>query len=146
MHVALTFQAHYELLPSETPSRITFTFYPTKGTLAVGKNIKISVTVNSAARGPFEEKFLWMVEDTIENLVLEFKGNIINPAYEVEPKVLDFGLVSYGFNCQMKLIIKSTSPCPLSFTIRLAHAETSYTSLFTTSKNEICIPAKVECK
>jgi hypothetical protein len=57
----------------------------------------IKVRLLSDLLGPFEESFKWTIKGSSMPLVLQFKGNVCGPSFEVDSDVLDFGVVSYGF-------------------------------------------------
>eukprot|EP00967_Tisochrysis_lutea_P034202 scaffold40782_cov21-Tisochrysis_lutea.AAC.1 len=57
----------------------------------------IRVKLLSDLLGPFDEAFTWTIKGSSTPLVLQFKGHVCGPSFEVDTDVIDYGIVSYGF-------------------------------------------------
>ena len=84
-----------------TPSGKKFTFEPIQGHLSGGEIQIIRFKLLSDILGPFSETFDWAIKGSSEPLSLRLKGHVEGPSFEVDCKVLDFGVVSYGFRWGM---------------------------------------------
>lgn len=84
---------------------------------------KIRVTLFCNERGKFEEHFKWLIKDSVNFAPILFRGLIGNPSVIVEPLALDFGLVSYGFDCFREFRITNNSNVPLHFKLTLDELE-----------------------
>ncbi|CAM6101477.1 unnamed protein product [Calypogeia fissa] len=117
-------EAHFELETSRSANEGTiFRFDPENGSIPVGEIQKIRVTLFCNERVKFEEHFKWVIRDSVNFAPILFRGQIGNPSVVVEPLALDFGLVSYGFDCFRELRITNNSNVPLHFKLTLDELE-----------------------
>ena len=85
------------LLDPLTPFGKKFTFEPSFGHLSGGEIQIIRVRLLSDLLGAFSETFEWTIKGSSVPLLLQLKGHVAGPSFEVDTDVLDFGVVSYGF-------------------------------------------------
>jgi hypothetical protein len=117
-------QAIFELEKNRLPGPLTiFKFDPGTGTIPVDGLQKIRVTLFCNERGRFEEHFRWNIKDSVNYAPILFRGVVGNPAIIVEPSALNFGLVSYGFDCFREFRITNNGNIPLHFTLKLDELE-----------------------
>lgn len=57
----------------------------------------IKVKLLSDLLGVFEETFKWSIRGSSTPLLLQLKGRVTGPSFDVDAEVLDYGVVSYGF-------------------------------------------------
>lgn len=84
-------------MPPTSPFGSKFSFEPECGHLSGGEIQIIRVKLMSDLLGSFSEAFEWTIQGSSVPLMLQLKGNVTGPTYEVDTSVLDFGVVSYGF-------------------------------------------------
>jgi hydrocephalus-inducing protein len=89
--------AEYSLLPPTTAMASKFRFEPSQGSLEPMGLQSIKVALLSDLLGGFEESFHWAIRGLLTPLVLQLKGSVVGPAFEVDVAELDFGIVSVGF-------------------------------------------------
>lgn len=117
-------QAFFQLESSRSDNPGTiFRFDPETGSVPVDAIQKIRVTLFCNERGKFEEHFKWLIKDSVNFAPILFRGLIGNPSVIVEPLALDFGLVSYGFDCFREFRITNNSNVPLHFKLTLDELE-----------------------
>ncbi len=84
-------------MPPTSPFGSKFSFEPEGGHLSGGEIQIIRVRLMSDLLGSFSEAFEWTIQGSSVPLMLQLKGNVTGPTYEVDTTTLDFGVVSYGF-------------------------------------------------
>jgi hypothetical protein len=57
----------------------------------------IQVAIFSDVLGPFEESFQWLLKFSSEPVMLNIKGKVVGPHFQLDVDDLQYGIVSYGF-------------------------------------------------
>lgn len=92
----------------------------------MGEFAMIHVSVFLDKRGAFQEAFAYLIDESVNFAPLYFRGDVIDPAIDVEPRKLDFGLVSFGFDCFREFRITNRSHIALSFRLPISELEVTY--------------------
>ncbi|BFI31149.1 hydrocephalus-inducing protein [Marchantia polymorpha subsp. ruderalis] len=120
-------EARFQLQDSKSSKEGTrFRFSPEVGSIAVGEFAMIHVSVFLDKRGAFQEAFAYLIDESVNFAPLYFRGDVIDPAIDVEPRKLDFGLVSFGFDCFREFRITNRSHIALSFRLPISELEVTY--------------------
>ena len=110
---------HFCYEPHNTQN-LRFTFSPTEGEIPVGNEIPISVRFEASEVRQFNEIFHYKLRGVTQNHpYLEFVGKVIGPSFQLFPRHIDFGTVSYGFLHTKTFEIENKSAIPFEFTLRV---------------------------
>lgn len=72
----------------------------------------IKVKLLSDLLGTFDEPFQWSIRGSSVPLLLQLKGRVRGPSFEVDTPTLDYGIVSFGFRCVLSAGFDETSHRP----------------------------------
>ena len=112
-------EAEFRLVPPQSTFGQQFRFEPDSGVLGVGEALPVRVLFESDTLGEFSESFSWEIKGASENLVLDFRGRVVGPTFELDCAELDFGVVSYGFRYSLDFAVTNTSEIPMKFRLRI---------------------------
>ena len=116
-------EAEFRLVPPQSTFGQHFRFEPDSGVLGVGEALPVRVLFESDILGEFSESFSWEIKGASESLVLDFRGRVVGPTFELDCTELDFGVVSYGFRYSLDFTVTNTSEIPMKFRMRIRDGE-----------------------
>ncbi|QDZ25387.1 hypothetical protein HOP50_17g79270 [Chloropicon primus] len=116
-------EAEFCLEPPTTEFGKRFSFEPNNGLLSVNEVRTIKVFLQSDILGEFAESFVWKVMGASENLMLDFRGRVVGPTFDVSSHNIDYGLVAYGFKYIKEFTIHNTSEISMEYMIHITGAE-----------------------
>jgi adenylate kinase family enzyme len=112
-------EARYQLIPPKSLFGSKFSFFPQSGTLAPVQSQKIGIEFLSNVIGQFDEKFVWKVDGRTQDLVLNFRGQVIGPSFQIDVNEIDFGTVSFNFVNTKIIHLTNTCEIPMKFNLRV---------------------------
>ena len=118
-------EAEFCLEPPTTEFGKRFSFEPSSGLLSVNEVRTIKVFLQSDILGEFAESFVWKVMGASENLMLDFRGRVVGPTFEVSSHKIDYGQVAYGFKYTKEFTIHNTSEISMEYMIHSMGEEES---------------------
>lgn len=130
-HVALDMSYEYQIylknsgeiplsfqIKNDRERDLNYSFTPQSGIVNPDENLPITIRVEATKVGQFYEKFEVNIDECpINALQFIISGRVIGPSFEINPKRINFGTVSYGFVYTQMFDIKNTSDIPLDFSI-----------------------------
>lgn len=109
----------FNILPLNTPFGKRFSFSPSTGTLAAGKDQTVEIQFLSNELGAFNETFRCEIAGSLEPISIEFKGRVVGPSFSIDAEELAFGTVAFGFRYQRSFVLRNTSEVPLRYALRV---------------------------
>ena len=110
-------EAEFCLEPPMTEFGKRFNFEPNSGLLSVNEVRTIKVFLQSDILGEFAESFVWKVMGASENLMLDFRGRVVGPTFEVSSHEINYDQVAYGFKYTKEFTIQNTSEISMEYVI-----------------------------
>lgn len=110
-------QIPYEFEIEDYSNRqIGFEFKPDRGTVNVGATVPININVLANRIGLFNEQFtVRIIGAEYVSPKLWVRGRVIGPTFDIVPKSVNFGTVSFGFLYTQTLEITNDSDIPFDF-------------------------------
>ena len=116
-------EAEFALEEPSTEFGKRFKFEPSAGLLTVNEIRTIKVFLQSDILGEFAESFVWKVAGASEDLVLDFRGRVVGPTFQLSCTEIDYGTVSYGFKYMRGFTITNTSEIPMEYIINVVGSD-----------------------
>ncbi|EAY09922.1 hypothetical protein TVAG_481960 [Trichomonas vaginalis G3] len=100
--------------------QIGFEFNPDRGSLNVGQTIPIHINVIANHIGLFNEIFnISIIGAEYMSPSLVIRGRVIGPTFDISPKTINFGTVSFGFLYTQTLEITNDSEIPFNYDLAI---------------------------
>ncbi|XP_078527074.1 hydrocephalus-inducing protein homolog isoform X2 [Lissotriton helveticus] len=111
--------AIFTLLPPSTALGSSFTFDPNEGIVLPGGHQAIQISFSTSILGEFNEEFKFEIDGSPVSISFTICGCVIGPTFHFSVPALNFGDVSFGFPCTLKVSLHNTSLVPLTFNLRV---------------------------
>jgi len=106
-----------QLIPNNSAFGSRFTFNPSDIVVPANSKSLIEMSFISSKLGKFREVFEFTIDGCDEPLRINVKGEVIGPTLHIEPKEIEFGIVSLGFEHETEFSIFNTSLVELDYRI-----------------------------